>query len=273
MSRKKILVPIDIHEDSADLLFHAGSLASIIHGRISFVTVMEDSLGDFNQKNGLLLQRRIIEMELSKIVNKNFNQSKQDFDIIVTKGDYASRILQMNNDLGVDLILVNSNVLDTLKPILSQLASVFIFMQNTTAPLKQLILPVNLDTNYKQKIQDSIEIAKLLNANLKVFSYTYSNANEEIYKEQLYKIKNLIERENVACVISYNKRTSESVSFMDNLLLDLDNALPLLTIEDLEDFKLSVELQDFIHAKKFVLITSKKKFKTQKPVAKQLTYK
>jgi hypothetical protein len=233
---------------------------------------MEDQPDFEVQENGLLPQRRKVEMELSKIVNENFKQGKPEFEIIVTKGDYASRILQMINDFGIDLMVVKSLDFGVLKPIMAQLASAFIIVHNSTVPSKQLVLPVNLDTSYYMKIQDNIEIAQLLNANLKVISYTCSTTNEHKYKEKLYDIKNMVERENVACVTSFNKWNSESGSFLEDLLLELDGELLLLTFDELEELGWTAELLDYVQKSNAVIVPTKKKYLQKAQPIKQLSY-
>ena len=272
MSRKKILVPVDIHEDSTDLLLYAGSLASAIQARISCVAIMEDSSKLANSDKGLSLRRRSVELELSKIVNKSFKQGKPEFDIIVTKGEYASRILQMTNDLGIDLMVVKSHDYDVLKPMLAQLASAIIVVRNSTAPSKQLVLLLNLDGSYHMKIQDSINTALLLNANLKVISYTCLTTNEDKCKEKLYDIKNMVEQKNVACVTSFNTWNSESETFLEDLMVELDGELILLTFDELEKLESMAGLSDLLQTSNTLIIPTKRKYLYKAPVASQLSY-
>lgn len=272
MSRKKILVPVDINQDSTELLLYAGSLASAIHARLSCVAIMDDQPDFEVQENGLLPQRRKVEMELSKIVNENFKQGKPEFEIIVTKGDYASRILQMTNDLGIDLMVVKSLDFGVLKPIMAQLASAFIIVHNSTVPSKQLVLPVNLDASYYIKIQDSIDIAQLLNANLKIMSYTYYATNEDKYKEKLYDIKSMVERENVACVTTFSKWNIESGAFLEDLLSGLDGELPLLTFDELEELESLSGLSEYLQSSNSVIVPTKQKYLQKAQPIKQLSY-
>lgn len=260
MSRKKILVPIDINQNSTDLLLYAGSLASAIQARLSCVAIMEDILDSEMQENVPSLQRRKVELSLSKIVNEIFKQGKPVFDIIVTKGDFVNRILQMTNDLGIDLIVVKSLDFDVLKPIIAQLASAFIIVNNSVVPSKQLVLPVNLDASYYIKIQDSIDVAQMLNANLKIMSYTYYTKNEDKYKERLSDIKNMVEHENIACVTTFTRLNANSEAFLENMLIELDGELPLLTFDDLEELESLTGLSEFLQSSSSILLSTKKKY-------------
>jgi nucleotide-binding universal stress UspA family protein len=272
MSRKKILVPVDIHKDSTELLLYAGSLASTMQGRISCVAIMDDTHDSTGQENDLSIERRKVELELSKIVNENFKQGKPEFDIIVSKGEYSSRILQMTNDLGIDLMVVKAIDFDVLKPILAQIASAFIVVHNSKAPSKQLVLAVNLDASYYMIVQESIEIAQLLNANLKVISYTCSTTNEDKYKEKLYDIKNMVERENVACLTSFSKWNSKPGSFLEDLLLELDGELPLLTFDEMEELESITGLSEYLQSSNAVLVPTKKKYMQKAQFTNQLSY-
>jgi len=272
MNRKKILVPLDIYANSADLLLYSGSLAYTMQARISYVAIIDDKPNYAEQENELSNQRRNVEIELSKIVNENFKHGKPEFDIIVTKGEYVTRILQMTNDLNIDLIVSKFLDFDVLKPILSQLASAFIIVHNSKLPPKQLALPVNLDASYYMKIQDSIEIAKLLNANLKLVTYTYSDTNEDKYKEKLYDIKNIVEQENVACVTSFNKWNPESESFLEDLLPELNGELPLLMFDEWLELESLDGLSEFLQSSNSVIIPTKKKYMQKVQSIKQLSY-
>ncbi len=231
MRRKKILVPVDISRDTANLLMNAGRLAQDIQGRLSCLAVIDDS--EVLDEADSAQQRRKVEIELSQRVNAHFTQGKPEFDIIVTRGKASERIVQISGNLNIDLLIMQANHLPALSQALFELKipSVILFGQLLSGTT--LLLPVNLNASYYQNIQDSIDICLLLNASLKVVSYIDTPNRAKLYKEKVDDIKRLVEKENVPCMTTMRKNPGDGELILKDLLQTDTDSIPILWADEL----------------------------------------
>ncbi len=268
MSRKKFLVPIDFSQDSSELLQYAGSIAENSHGRISCVNVMPEIAHQEDPRNEQQL-RRNVELELAKVTTEVFTHKQPEFDIIVTKGDFVQRILGMTKELEINLIITQVTDIKLLSSLHTDVEVPIIILNNKTEKLNELVLPINLDESDYQKIQKSIDVANLLNVQIKVVAFTTLLVNE--YKGKLNDIKNMIEKENIACTISFIKPNEKLSVLLEDLEISTSESL-LLTFSEFSDIFKDIEEPGYRFISSMTILPSKKKPKLLASVKKQQCY-
>lgn len=229
MSREKILVPVDLEEDSSGLLRFAENIAKNIHGRISCVNVMsmQDNSTDISKN---IETRRCIEMKLAKTTTESFSKNKPEFDIIVTKGDFEARLVTMVEELGIDLVVTQTQDPISIKKLHSVLCVPIVIFKGLEDNIRQLVLDLNLHEKYYYKIQSCIDIVTLLNAQIKVLTHSPAKIFENKYKETIDDIKLMIEKENIACSISFICEEDSKMAYF--AYPTTTSALRLVSIEE-----------------------------------------
>ncbi len=113
MTRKRILVPVDFSTQSDAALLYAGKIAADMNEMISCIYVIDDSSSISDKPVSQEIKhkmRRKAEHKLSERVNSILgNDDNIKFELIVTFGQIAQKILEKSIDLRVRLIILNGS--------------------------------------------------------------------------------------------------------------------------------------------------------------------
>lgn len=236
MNRNKILVPIDLKQDSISLLRYSSSIARSMHARITFLNVMADIPGDRElaeelQTKKLISRRRLIELQLAEIVTNTLKNEKLFYEIIVTKGDLYQRIASISDEFRINMIILNeSAVFDV--PKLSKLVSIplILYSSGIYGSCKNMLFPMNIEDVDYRVLDELIHIAGSLNTTISILSYSliapYDSSWE--YNSKLDTLKDLIEKENISCVIKSYSDIGLVYKEIENLVSDGDTDILLI---------------------------------------------
>jgi hypothetical protein len=258
MSKKRILMPVDIHYDSSELLRFAGNIANNIQGRLNCVSVMSVMKNSKNLSSDSKL-RRFVEIEMAKATTGIFKYSKPEYNIIVTKGDFASRLLSMVRELNIDLIIASMRIVKEFTFLFSELDIPLILFNFRSERIDKLVFPINLDVDYFHKIQKGIDVAILLGSYMKIIGHGSTSVHSIEYNEKLVEIKKLIEKENVACTVAYDQTID-----IREILLSFDENLSesiLLTHEDFHKLYFEASENDNSYFSSVTILPYKKQSK------------
>lgn len=239
MRRKKILVPVNIESCTVEFLVAAAQLASSIHARISFVSVMEQDKEYEGEDKSVLQKRREVEVELSKIVNSSFKDKKPEFDIIVTQGNFSRRIMQMAGDLNVSLIAMQTREALKFKPVMPLLVVPILFFEEIISLPKQLFLPIHLDNHFRKRVEESSEAALLLNLNLHMTLYVNSYQHEDKNLAIRQELMAAAEEKGVLCSCTINAWNFQSGTLLAHILRGHVEGLPIISCEEFEKISLN----------------------------------
>lgn len=207
MSLTKILLPIDINHDSTLLLKYACSIANDINARITCVYVMEDVSEPLNNFDKPQEKRRKAEIKLSEIVNEALQNENVSYDIIITKGKFSQRIINISNELNSSLIIMNySNILPINKIVSKSGVPILLVSEKNPLLCRNILLPFNLEFPFHYKLQKALNLARVLNSSLNTLSFVangYNSANPKKYKAALNTIEEFVEKENISCEIKF----------------------------------------------------------------------
>lgn len=269
MNRNKILVPIDIDSDSTDIFHYASSLAASINARISYVAILDNS-SDKASASGKV-PRRTVELTLSKIVNENSCQAKTEYDIIVTQGEFAQRVQEMSLDLDIDLIILQIIQHGCLKSVISKLTVPVILFGQNALPSEHLNLYLDLDKAYSSIVRNCIHAALLLNSSLNVFLYAGMNINPDLQEFRINDIRQMIERETIACSLSYHNQLNYD-SLIENYCSYPVHEMPVMTPEEFELLLTVIESLGEENINTCMLIPSDNKYRPEAENIKHFSF-
>ena len=191
-----LLVPVDYSDKSVFGLKYAVKLNKILKGKITFINVIKgvDPIwSEFftNVEREILLKK--LQDHLHNFVTKNSDISEGEFDCLIAKGKLCDTIMQTAESLKASAIVMGTSHADNIKKkiigtnalrIVSEAKCpvITIKAEPDNAPIKRLILPLDISKETREKVVDSVDIARKLDAEILVVS-AYSFDDELIFKK------------------------------------------------------------------------------------------
>ncbi|MFH1319216.1 MAG: universal stress protein [Bacteroidota bacterium] len=210
----KILVPIDFSDITDNSLKQALNFAKIINGEITLINVMED-YGFFNKYISKKEQKDInvrIEKQLNEIADVKSSELGIKINTIVTKGKIYSKIVETAEMIKATFILmgtsgsmgimkfIGSNTLRVIReskiPVISFLGS------KSPEGCKNIILPLDLTKETKEKVSKAIWISKLYTGSVIRAVSVLATTDEFIVhriKGQMKQVKAFIKNKGIEC--------------------------------------------------------------------------
>lgn len=191
-----LLVPVDYSDKSVFGLKYAVKLNKVLKGKITFINVIKgvDPIwSEFftNVEREILLKK--LQDHLHNFVTKNSDISEGEYDCLIAKGKLCDTIMQTAESLKASAIVMGTSHADNIKKkiigtnalrIVSEAKCpvITIKAEPDNAPIKRLILPLDISKETREKVVDSVDIARKLDAEILVVS-AYSFDDELIFKK------------------------------------------------------------------------------------------
>ena len=214
MSVSKILVPIGFSDQSIVALGQAFNLARIKKSDIVLLSVIKEQSvmqALFTDDKSDDLKAKVKE-KLNSIAQVYSKEYGIDVDIMVSKGKIYEKINEVSEMISADLIVMGTNGSQgrSSKVIGSNAEKVVRLSKCPVITIKgkehrdgceNIILPIDLENETKQKTTYAIEYARYWNATVRVVSVVLGNNNEErvTLKKNLNQVKNFIANAGVEC--------------------------------------------------------------------------
>jgi nucleotide-binding universal stress UspA family protein len=187
----KILVPIDFKKHTKNTLNFAAFYAKSLNGEIHLLYVVEPE-GMISE----LFEDNDYEKQLSRGLEKLNDLAKElssqsvDVKIIAKKGKVYETILDYSEDIKADYIIMATGGADsfkrrfigsnTLRVIRSaEIPVISLRDENLTHQIKNIILPLDIRKETRQKVNTAIRIAKSFNATINIISISESDDEKE----------------------------------------------------------------------------------------------
>ena len=214
MSVSKILVPIGFSDQSIVALGQAFNLARIKKSDIVLLSVIKEQSvmqALFTDDKSDDLKAKVKE-KLNSIAQVYSKEYGIDVDIMVSKGKIYEKINEVSEMISADLIVMGTNGSQgrSSKVIGSNAEKVVRLSKCPVITIKgkehrdgceNIILPIDLENETKQKTTYAIEYARYWNATVRVVSVVLGNNNDErvTLKKNLNQVKNFIANAGVEC--------------------------------------------------------------------------
>ncbi len=213
----KILIPIDFQKQSLLALEQSYNLARLLQAGIVLLYVHEQSglfAGMFSkEQNDEMLAR--IEERLTNLAGKSSESSGLPISYRVEKGRIYSRIIEVAKEIEADYIVMGTHSSDeedqpdqrvganTSRVIRSASCPVIILnSRHIYHGCRNILLPLDLTKETRQKVNLGIEMAKIYGAGIKVVSGLWSKNDPSIVGrlyQQGEQVTNFISAAGIAC--------------------------------------------------------------------------
>lgn len=216
LPKNEIVVPIDFSEQSLIALGQSYNLAREYHAEILLLYVMEDggALAKFLTPKSLKGMKKDIQKRLDKLAEETFHKSKIHVDTMIAKGKVYEKIIEVaemtdalmiimgcNSKKKLQARFIGSNALRVVRE--AKCPVITIKGKQHIEGCKNIVLPLDLTKETKDKVRQAIEVAKLgaYQAAIRVVSVLQSTDEFLVNKltRQLESVKSYIQKQGVEC--------------------------------------------------------------------------
>ena len=229
MLTNKILVPVGFSEQSLSALKQACLIAKIKKSEVIILSVIEEQ----SKIRGLLLDnpfeeiRNKVKDKLDEISKKHSNKFSVKVDSMVASGKIYEQIIEVSLLINANLIVMGTNgsPKGVIKKFIGSNAERVVRLSNipvitikentSTENFDNIILPLDLGKETKEKVTFAIEYARYWNSTIRIVSvFLKDNTNEKnILIKNLNQVSSFISNAGVKC-------TSELIEGEKNKVLE-----------------------------------------------------
>ena len=280
MLTNKILVPVGFSEQSLAALKQACLIAKIKKSEIIVLSVIEEQ----SKISGLLLDnpfekiRNKVKDKLDEISEKHSSKFSVKVDSMVASGKIYEQIVEVSSMINANLIVMGTNgsPKGVIKKFIGSNAERVVRLSNipvitikentSTENFDNIILPLDLGKETKEKVTFAIEYARYWNSTIRIVSvFLKNNTNEKnILIKNLNQVSNFISNAGIKCtseLIEGEKKQSLG-DFVINYEKKFDSDLIIIMTKKEElvlSNNLSVTARYIIHNSKIPVMSIKPK--------------
>jgi nucleotide-binding universal stress UspA family protein len=252
MSASKILVPIGFSEQSIVALIQALNLAKIKNSEVVLLSVIREQ----SAIQSLFLDDKsdelkvMVKEKLDSIALKYAKKYAIDVDTMVAKGKIYEQINKVSEMISADLIVMGTNGSQgrSSKVIGSNAEKVVRLSKCPVITIKgkdhrdgceNIILPIDLESETKQKVTYALEYARYWNATIRVVSVDLGISKDvrEKLSRNVTQVRDFIIKAGVKCtaelIEAKNKQTLGDFVFNYQKLFDADLVMIMTSTEEL----------------------------------------
>ncbi|MDP1747623.1 MAG: universal stress protein [Bacteroidota bacterium] len=265
----KILVPTDFSEQSNIALEQSYTLAREYHAEITLLYVIEDS--------GMLVKlfsseqhedhRKNVQYQLDLLAAAVEKKSKITVNTLIAKGVIYEKIAEVADLINATMIIMGTNGGEGLKKRFigsnalrvareSKIPVITIRGKHHRTGCKNIVLPLDLTKQTREKVSKAIELSKLFNgAAVRVVSVLFTTDEFLVNRltRQLGQVKAFLEKEGVECTAEIIKSIKSNETLAQNILeyaTQVDGDLIMIMTQQEVDFTkyfIGSAAQEIIH--------------------------
>ncbi|MEO5644957.1 MAG: universal stress protein [Bacteroidia bacterium] len=234
----KIVVPVDFGDQSQIALEQAVRLATVIHGEITLLYVIETGglLGRFAnpmQDEGLKKEINQKMDEMTETIDKSLGVK---VDTLIAHGSVYDKVAEVAEMLNARFIVmgtnggkgkirrrfIGSNALRVVRE--SKVPVITIKGKAHREGCKNIVLPLDLTTETREKVAKAIEFAKLYNSDIRIASVLFTTDEFIVNRltRQLSQVKSFVEKAGVRCTAEIIKGIKGEES-LGQIIIDYAN--------------------------------------------------
>ncbi|MCE2772058.1 MAG: universal stress protein [Bacteroidetes bacterium] len=233
----KIVVPTDFGEQSLIALEQAAHLAKMINGEITLLYVMETS-GLFSRLIGSSHEEEIrkeVNQKMDELIEKTEKEQGVVVQKVVAHGSVYEKVAEVADMLSAKFIVmgtsgagnirkrfIGSNALRVVRE--SQVPVITIKGKHHRDGCKNIVVPLDLTTETREKVNKAIEFAKLYSSDVRVCSVLFTNDEFIVNRltRQLAQVKAFIEKSGIRCTAEIIKGIKGEES-LGQIIVDYSN--------------------------------------------------
>jgi nucleotide-binding universal stress UspA family protein len=233
----KIVVPTDFGEQSLIALEQAAHLAKMINGEITLLYVMETS-GLFSRLIGSSHEEEIrkeVNEKMDELIEKTEKEQGVIVQKVVAHGSVYEKVAEVADMLSAKFIVmgtsgagnirkrfIGSNALRVVRE--SQVPVITIKGKHHRDGCKNIVVPLDLTTETREKVNKAIEFAKMYSSDIRVCSVLFTNDEFIVNRltRQLAQVKAFIEKSGIRCTAEIIKGIKGEES-LGQIIVDYSN--------------------------------------------------
>ena len=214
--KNHILVPIDFSEQSIVALEQSYNLARLTKADITLINVIEDSfqLPFVTKKDDKIIERKI-EKELKKLAFETMQKVSIKVKVLVSKGKAYEEIQKAARKLKSSFIVMGTNGSIGIKKFIG--SNSLRVIREAPCPVitikgkkhrfgcKNIVLPLDLTKETKEKINKSIEFARLFSSTIHLVTVLTTDDDFIVKKltRQMNQVNEFIRENDIPCSVEF----------------------------------------------------------------------
>ncbi|MEO6882665.1 MAG: universal stress protein [Bacteroidia bacterium] len=233
-TKKQILVPIDFSDQSLIALEQSYNLAREYKAEITMLYVVDDSnvLSKLFGKSEEASMKKKIEAKMNELATETEKKTKIKINVLIARGVIYDKIVEIaelvkavmiimgtNGTVGVKKRFIGSNALRVVRE--AKCPVITIKGKHHRNGCKNIVLPLDLTKETKEKVTKAIEFAKLGNkAAIRIISVLFTTDEFVVNRltRQLGQVKNFIEKTGIECTAEIIKGIKGEESLGQNII-------------------------------------------------------
>ena len=238
-AKSKIVVPMDFSEQALIALGQSYNLAREYDAEILLLHVIEEGgiLPKLMSPKQLQEMKKEIQKRLDKVADETSKKSKINVDTMIAKGKVYEKIIEVADMVGALMIIMGCNSRKKLRARFIG-SNALRVVREATCPVitikgkhhregcKNIVLPLDLTKETKDKVTQAIAVAKLgsFNAAIRVVSVLQGKDEFLVNRltRQLDQVKSYIQKQDVECSAEILK-TSRGEDTLAQCIIDYAN--------------------------------------------------
>lgn len=235
--KNHILVPIDFSDQSMIALGQSYNLARLTMADLTLINVIDDSyqLPFFSKKEDKTMERKI-QKALEKLAEDTANESGIRVNILVAKGKVYEEISKAAKKLKCSFIIMGTNGSVGLKKFIG--SNALRVIREAPCPVitikgkkhrpgcKNIVLPLDLSKETKEKVNKAMEIAVLFGSTIHLVSILTTDDEFIVnkLKRQMHQVHDHIREHNISCSVEFihgDDVAEDVVSYAKKIKADL----------------------------------------------------
>lgn len=268
-STNKIVVPVDFGDQSQIALDQAIRLAQVIQGDITLLYVIETGglLGRFANPLQDEELKKEINAKMEELISSIDKKDHVKVDSVVAHGSVYDKVAEVAEMLNARFIVmgtnggkgkirrrfIGSNALRVVRE--SKVPVITIKGKHHRAGCKNIVLPLDLTKETREKVAKAIEFAKLYGSDIRISSVLFTTDEFIVNRltRQLSQVKSFVEKAGVRCTAEIIKGIKGEES-LGQIIIDYANKVEgdLIMImtqqeQDITDLFIGSAAQDIIN--------------------------
>jgi nucleotide-binding universal stress UspA family protein len=240
-----ILVPIDFTEQSFEALRQSYNLAKLSGSKITLLHIIRENNSIWNLFSPKEKEETVVKLKtkLDEFAELISNKELVFIETMIVKGKVLDKILSISREISASFIVIASNNTD--KFVSKVVGSTALrIVKEAECPViiikgddhrngcDNIILPLDLSKETKQKVAYAINFAKLFNSKINVVSLITTSDEYTVNRieDQIQKVKREVVANGVECSTDLIYSSNKNEEFVKNLLKYSDEILADLIV-------------------------------------------
>ncbi len=238
--KKSILVPTDFTKKSLKTIEQSYLLAKIFDVDVTLLHVRQDTkktlfFSMFSEQETQEMKKKYIDslhLKLKTIADEALKKHNIKVNTMLSKGRVFEKVIEISEAINAELILLDKNTAEgnpenyigtNTSRILRYTQCPVLILNNfdVSKGFKNIILPLDLSKETRQKVNKAIELAKICNSTIKIMSGLLSEQNYVLnhLQTQLKQVDKFVKESQVSCTSELIK-SDKSINKLPGLIFD-----------------------------------------------------